>query len=313
MLTVSGCTAGRPAPPLVAVLLADDVRQPKVDGLRQGLQELGYPEVRVEVYSAKGRREELSALATRLMQSRPAVAVAGGGVEAVALKAEAAADGAPPVVMLGVASTVRTGLVASLIRPGGRLTGVDNQHAELSAKRLELLHKLLPDVRRVLLIYDPSVIPGQHALAVTEDAAVRLGLTVGVLAAETQQQALDGLQRLTPDEYDAALLLPAAVLESAGRQLAGEFERLRLPVMGPLDLRGEGGLLAAYGTSMEDQGRQSARFVVKLLQGQNPANVPVETPDHPELVVDLRVATRLGVALSPVGLAFARTVGGEGP
>lgn len=311
MALLAGCARTGPEPPLVAVLLADDVRLPKVDGLRLGLQALGYGHVRVEVYSAKGRRVDLPALASRLLQTGPAVAVAGGGVEAVALK-EAAA-GKTPVLLMGVASTVKTGLVESLARPGANLTGVDNQHAELSAKRLELLHMLLPGARRVLLVYDPTVIPGRHALEVTEPVAGRLGLTVGRLTAETPAQALAGLRALKPGDYDGALLLPAAVLESAGRQLAAEFERLRLPVMGPLDLSGEGGLLAAYGSSMEDQGRQSARFVVKLLQGQSPAAIPVETPDTPELVVDMRVARRLGLTLSPTGLAFARTLGGGTP
>jgi putative ABC transport system substrate-binding protein len=297
--------------PRVAVLLADDVRMPKVDGLRAGLTELGLDQVAVTVtvYSAKGDRSQLADLARTLAESGPAVAVAGGGVEAVALK-EATAGTKVPVVLLGVASTVKTGLVASLIRPGGNITGVDNQHAELSAKRLELLTKLLPATRTVLAIYDPSVIPGQHGLGVTEEAARRLGLTVHTLEARNRDELTAGLAAVKPGDYDAALLLPGTVLESAASVLAAAFDRLRLPAIGPLEMSGESGLLAAYGTSMANQGRQSARFVAKLLQGQNPALIPVETPDHPELAVDVRVAQRFGLTLSPVGMAFARTLDG---
>lgn len=312
-MLLAACTgAGRQTEtPVVAVLLSDTVRQPKVDGLKAGLAALGYSHVQVEVYSAGGDKAALPLLAARMLAARPAVLVAGGGVEAVALHEAAHASGMP-VVLMGVASTVRTGLVDALVRPGDHMTGVDNQHAELSAKRLELLIKLVPTVRRVLLVYDPTVIPGRHALEVTREAADRLGVTVQTLEAENQEAALAGLQALQPGDFDAAVLLPAAVLESAARPLAAEFERLRLPVAGPLDLEGESGLLAAYGVDMESQGRQSAPFVVKILQGQSPAAIPVETPDNPELVVDLRVARRLGLTLSPVGLAFARTIGAEG-
>lgn len=191
------------------------------------------------------------------------------------------------------------------------MTGLDNQHAELSGKRLELLTRLLPDIEQVLVLYDPQVIPGVHALEVTKEAAGRLGVTLTPLEARSLPQALDGLSKIEPGAYDAALLLPAFVLESGAPQITAELDRLHLPVMGALDLGGEAGLLAAYGNSNRAQGRQAARFVVKLLQGEAPGSIPIETPDNPELVVDLAVAERLGVALLPEGMAFAH-VRGEG-
>jgi len=309
ILLLAGCGTSAPRKPVIAVLLTDDIRMPKVEGLRAGLADLGYSpdSLQVEVYSAKGDRTALPALASRAVESAPTVLVAGGGVEALALKVSG--NTRIPVVMIGVASTVRSQLVASFAHPGGLITGLDNQHAELSAKRLELLTRLLPHVERVLLLYDPLVIPGQHALEVTQEAAGRLGVSVTPLAVESVEQALDGLRPMQPGDFDAALLLPGFVLESGARQITQELERLRLPVMGPLDLEGESGLLAAYGVSMRAQGMQSARFVAKILQGEEPGAIPVETPDNPELIVDLAVAERLGVQLSPVGMAFARTRG----
>lgn len=307
LVFLTGCTRPGPGRPEIAVLLSDDVRMPKVEGLRAGLATLGYPEesLTVTIYSAKGDRSALPLLAARALASKPAVIVAGGGIESVTLKQGGQSQ--TPVVMMGVASSVRSGLIDSFARPGGMLTGLDNQHAELSAKRLELLTKLLPEARRVLLLYDPLVVPGPHALEVTEEAARRLGVAVTPLQAESVEQALERLGRIDPGQYDAALLLPAFVLESGARQVSAELERLGLPVMGPLEMEGEAGLLAAYGVSFREQGVQAARFVVKILQGEPPGVIPVDTPDNPELVVDLRAARRLGVTLSPVGMAFART------
>ncbi len=304
---LGGCGADAPTLPVLAILLSDDVRMPKVDGLREGLTALGYPpdSLQIDVYSAKGDRSALPLMASQAIASNPTIIVAGGGVEAVALSRSE--NLTIPVVMMGVASTVRSNLVESFTKPGGLITGLDNQHAELSAKRLELLTKLLPGTRRVLLLYDPLVIPGQHALEVTQHAAAQLGLSITPLPTESTEQALTGLKAIAPGDYDAALLLPAFVLESGAHPIGQELERLHLPVIGPLDMEGRAGLLAAYGVSMRDQGRQSARFIAKILQGEPPGKIPVETPDNPELIVDLAVADRLGLSLSPVGMAFART------
>lgn len=309
LLLLGGC-AGGSAAPRIAVLISDDVRIHKAEGLQAGLAELGYANAQVTVFSAGGDRSALPEKAREALASHPDVVVAGGGVEAISLKAEASPN--VPVVMMGVASTVRAGLVESLVSPGCNLTGLDNQHAELSAKRLELLTKLLPSTRKVLLLYDPQVVPGVHALEVTVDAARRLGISVEPLTVSSLDKLLAELRMLRPGEFDAALLLPGYVLESGARQVTAELERLRIPAMGPLDLEGEGGLLAAYGVAMRDQGVQSARFVVKVLHGEKPANIPVETPDNPVLLVDTRVAERMGLALSPVGMAFARVITANG-
>lgn len=307
---LTACSRSLPVKPVVAVLLSDDVRLAKVDGLRAGLAGFGYgPEaLEIRVFSAKGDRTVLNDLAEKALASHPALLVAGGGVEALALKESTARQKTPPpIVLMGVASTVRTGLVASLMHPGGNITGLDNQHAELSGKRLELLTKLLPGISRVLLLYDPLVEPSLHALEVTTGAATQLNLRVGTLPASSRDEVTAGLARLQPGQYDAALLLPGYVLEE-GAQFAPQFLRLHLPVMGLLDMEGKGGLLAAYGVTFRDQGMQSAHFVAKLLQGAKPAAIPVETPDNPTLMVDLRVARQFGITPSPVGMALANTV-----
>ncbi len=307
----AGCARRDPAPAAIAVLLADDVRLEKVEGLREGLAELGYTPDRVDitVYSARGDRSRLPALAAQAIASGPDVLVAGGGIEADTL--HRSDNPGLPVVMAGVASPVRWGWIDSYARPGGLMTGVDNQHAELSGKRLELLTKLLPDVRRVLVLYDPQVVPGLHALEVVEEAAARLGVSLGTVEAGDLDGALAGLGAIEPGEYDAALLLPAFVLESGAGAIAAALERLGLPAMGPLDLGPEAGLMAAYGNSNRAQGKQAARFVAKVLSGADPATLPIESIDNPELVVELEVVRRLGITLKPEGMAFAHVRGDE--
>ena len=236
--------------------------------------------------------------------------MAGGGIEADTL--HRSDNPGLPVVMAGVASPVRWGWIDSYARPGGLMTGVDNQHAELSGKRLELLTKLLPDVRRVLVLYDPQVVPGLHALEVVEEAAARLGVSLGTVEAGDLDGApgRPGCDRARGDTMPH-LLLPAFVLESGAGAIAAALERLGLPTMGPLDLGPEAGLMAAYGKPNRAQGKQAARFVAKVLSGADPATLPIESIDNPELVVDLEVVRRLGITLKPEGMAFAHVRGDE--
>ena len=293
--------------PLVAVLLSDDVRQPKVDGLRAGLASRGYREgenVRITVISTKGNREELPAAAASLLRLNPAVAVAAGSIEAITLKA--ASGPRVPIVMMGLASSVESGLVGSIRHPGGNITGVDNGHAELTAKRLELLVTLLPQIKRVIALYDPSVMPSRHGLRVALDAGASLGLTLIPVAIVNRQDLLEKLEALQPKAADAILLLSTGIIEASAREIHDASIRTGIPVMGVNENDVGAGIFAAYGSSYETQGRQSARFVAKLLQGQNAGDLPVETPDSPELVVNLGIARRLGLHPSPVGLAFAR-------
>lgn len=295
--------------PVVAVLLSDDVRQPKVEGLRAGLADLGYRDgenVRITVVSAKGNRKDLPAAAAELLRLKPAVAVAAGSIEALAL--QAAGQSQVPIVMMGLASSVESGLVASTRHPGGNITGVDNGHAELAAKRLELLTTLLPQTKRVIALYDPLVVPSRHGLRVAQDAGVRLGLTLIPVAVASRQELLVQLAALQPKAADAILLLSTGIIEASGREIHEASLRTGIPVMGVNENDVDAGVFAAYGSSYQTQGRQAARFVAKLLQGQKAGDLPVETPDSPELVVNLAIARRLGLHPSPVGLAFARVI-----
>ena len=332
ILAAAGCGRRANQLPLIAVLISEDVRLAKVDGLRQGLAAAGYhdgEDVRIAVVSAHGSRGDLEQAAARLLEMSPAIAVAAGNIEAQRLKAALAraadagasgpravqgggsgsrsgSDAGVPLVLMGAASTVESGLVESLRRPGGNVTGLDNGHAELTAKRLELLLTLLPEARNIIALYDPSVAPGRHSLSVAVEAARRLHVSLTPLLITTPEELSHGLAALQPGDADAILLLSTSLLESAGPQLYETSLRTGIPTMGVNENDVEEGNFAAYGVSYEAQGRQTARFVAKILQGQSPRKLPVETPDNPELVVNLDLARRLGLRVSPVGLAFAR-------
>ncbi len=312
-LAIAGCSFGGGAPPIqktVGVLLSGDARLAKLTGLKQGLEDLGYFEnknIRYIIKSAGDDQTLIRPLAEELARERPDVLVATGHVEAQALKQVTAAD-KMPVVFAGVASSVEQGLVESLQRPGSNLTGVDNYHAELSGKRLELLQKLLPGVRRVLVIYDPSVPPAFPGLRMVESAALHLGIRLDRVPVTSREE----LQRLTSrlDSYaaDAVLLMPSFRLEALVGEIVAVTKSRGVPVMGVNEHETELGCLAAYGVSFTNQGRQAARLVDKILNGQKPEHIPVETPENIALVVNLDAARELGLSLSPVGLSFARVI-----
>lgn len=333
-LAAAGCGRRANQLPLIAVLISEDVRLAKVDGLRQGLAAAGYhdgEDVRIAIVSTHGSRGDLEQAAAGLLEMSPAIAVAAGNIEAQRLKAALAraadananrpraaqgggsgsrSDAGVPLVVMGAASTVESGLVESFGHPGGNITGLDNGHAELTAKRLELLLTLLPEARNIIALYDPSVAPGRHSLSVAVEAAKRLDVSLTPLPITTPDELSHGLAVLQPGDADAILLLSTSLLESAGPQLYQTSLRTGIPTMGVNEDDVEEGNFAAYGVSYEAQGRQTARFVTKILQGQSPWNLPVETPDNPELVVNLDLARRLGLRVSPVGLAFARILQG---
>ncbi|BDG61073.1 ABC transporter substrate-binding protein [Caldinitratiruptor microaerophilus] len=293
-------------PPRVGVLLASPGRRAKVEGLSAGLAALGL-QVRMDVREVGGDRSRLPVAARELVLAGPDVLVAGGNIEAKAL---VAVTRTIPIVVAGTATPRAAGVVADERRPGGNLTGVDNFHAELTPKRLELFQKLLPGLRRVLLLYDPRVEPSREGLRLAQEVAPRLGLELvarPVAGAGDLERALGGISRAA---FDGIVVLPGFVLEEAAPALAAASLASGVPAMGLYPEEAQAGLLASYGVPFEEQGRQAARLVAKVLLGEDPGSIPVETPDRPLFVVNRDVARALGLELSPTGLAFAVPVEG---
>ncbi|MCL5038735.1 MAG: ABC transporter substrate-binding protein [Firmicutes bacterium] len=294
--------------PILGVLLSGPVREAKMAGLIQSLREMGLgqgKDYRLVVKYAGDSLGGLKDAAQELVDLNPRVLVAGGGVEADALQA---VTGRIPIVFMGVASSQQRGLVASYRYPGGNVTGVDNYHTELAGKRLEFISRILPGVKRVLVLYDPRVTPGTSSLKVMEEAANRLGIRAETLAV-TETGSLPGLlTERARGRYDAILPLSSFFMEALGERLVDISQQLGIPLMGLTEEDARMGYLASYGVSYTNQGRQAARLVYKIWHGQDPSSVPVESPDSIDLVINLAVAKKLHRAIPLQVLGYASRV-----
>ena len=299
-MTVVPWTAAPAAPVRLGVLMLGEIREDPLKGLKDGMNALGYAEGKAVVYevrSADGDRSRLPVLARAVVESRPAAAVACGGVEADALKI--ATDATPlPVVFLAVASAVERGLVASMQHPGGNLTGVDTNDTALTAKRLWLISRMFPDARRVLIPSIPSIRASVDTVAVARDAASGLGLEIKVIegaSADALRRSLTGITRADADVIYVGMAAPVWQMEKA--VLLPVSRAHGIPIMG-VDRADLGrGAAAVYAGSRYEAGRQAARLLKKVIGGVRPGDLPAETPAQVEFVINRRAVEALGLNL----------------
>ncbi|HHY61285.1 MAG TPA: hypothetical protein GX504_11750 [Clostridia bacterium] len=313
-LFISGCAGPERPSHRVGVLVGSDFRLAKVEGLRDGLALYGYfpgDNLELVVKNAQGDNGKLLSLARELVEAGVDVIMTTGRVETEAAKA-AAQGSSLPIVFMGLTGLKEEGLVEDPLHPREGLTGVHNDHAALSGKRLELLVKLLPGIRKVLVLYDPQVVPTKEALGATRDAAGKLEVELVEAAVTTAGEIAAVLDRVGP-EVQGVLLLPSVFLESAGAEALAPLALERgLPVMGVEYTDEVRGLFAVYGIPPYDQGYQAARILAKILAGHPAEDIPVEPPAVLKLAVNMDVAARLGLTPDPLLMGFADLVGGEG-
>ncbi|CEP68652.1 ABC transporter, substrate-binding protein [Moorella glycerini] len=294
--------------PLVAVLLMNDARQEKLTGLRDGLAQMGYTEGKNITFitaNARSQRDDLERLATELVAQKPDVLVAGGRLEAEVLAPQAQKVNIP-LIFMGAAATWN--VQKSDLGARGTITGIDNYHVDLAGKRLELLVKLVPGIQRVLVLYDPRVVPGPASLAVVQEAARKLNILLHVMAVTSLKELKANLEMIPPEAADAVLVMSGFLLEEGMGSIGKAAIAKGWPVMGLNAADAEAGALAAYGCPFVEQGRQAARLVAKVLAGKDVAAIPIETPDRLELVVNLGVARQLGIEISPTVLGLASQI-----
>jgi putative ABC transport system substrate-binding protein len=283
--------------PRIGVLVFTPMAQAVQDGFRQGLREHGYVEGRnvvVEWRSAEGRTDRAKTMAAELVRLKVNVIVA---EFTPAVQAAKDATSTIPIVMASAGDPVATGLVSSLARPGGNVTGLSNVAAELSGKRFELLRELLPGIARVgLLIHgadplDKSFVQG------TQEAASSAGIQLHVATVprpEDLETALAGMAKAGA----AAVIVPAN-LPVPAHIIAQSAQRYRLPSISLVSQFPEAGGLMSYGASLLDIRRRAVGYVDKILKGATPANLPVERPTTFELVINRKTAAALGLSLPP--------------
>jgi putative tryptophan/tyrosine transport system substrate-binding protein len=282
---------------------------PRTTAFLQGLQELGYVDgknIMIEWRWAEDKVERLPDLAAELVRFNPEVVITNGTPAINALKN---ATRTIPIVMAGVGDPVGIGLVASLNRPGGNLTGLSVLAPELSGKRLELLKEVVPGLFRVAVILNPTNSVYRPELQDTQDAARSLRLQTEPILEVTDLNTLgEGFTKLNRDRIRAFLLLTDTIFFSIRSQIVEHAAKSRLPAVYFDSAFPDAGGLMSYGPNIPDLYRRAATYVDKILKGAKPADLPVEQPTKFELVINLKTAKQIGVTIPPNVLARADRV-----
>ncbi len=273
------------------------------EAFRQGLRDLGYVEGRnlvIEYRSAEGKPERLPALAAELVALKVNVIVTGGGAP-TALAAKQATR-TLPIVFAAAGDPVTDGLVTSLARPGGNVTGSSNFVPELVGKHLEQLTQAVPGVSRVAVLWQPGALGERTAkdmLKGAEVAARALGVRLQIVEVRGPADIDRAFSDMTRARAGALTALGSAMFNSERRRLVDLAAKNRLPAVYPLREFVDAGGLMSYGPSLADLFRRAATYVDKILKGAKPGDLPVEQPTKFELIINLKTAKALGLTIPP--------------
>jgi putative ABC transport system substrate-binding protein len=292
----------------IGVVLQGGSYSAAIDGLRDGLRELGFEEGKqfiLDVRDARGNLKSVEASARSLEAEKVDLIYA--VATSVTLAAKRATKSAPIVFYAGT-DPVATGLVESFRKPGGRLTGIHGQLTDLTAKRLELLKDMLPRLRRVVTFYSPDNPGAQRSVKIARAAARQLKIEVIERPVTSVEELRAGLRALRPGEAEAFFYVSDAMVSSQIDLIIDTTRAERLPAMLAYEGSVAKGALASYGESYYTLGHLSARQVHRVLLGANPGDLPVEQLDRPRFVINLKTAKALGLTIPPSVLARADEV-----
>jgi len=286
---------------------AAEASTPLFEAFRQGLHELGYVEGQnmvLEFRLAAGRAERLRDLAAELVQLQVEVILT-DTMTATQVAKEATMT--IPIVMASSSDPVQGGLVASLARPGGNITGMALLAPELSGKRLELLQEVVPRVAQVAVLWNPRN-PVAANVRATEAAAQALHLQLHLVEVPGPEALEAAFETARQGHADALITLPDAMLWNQRLQVVGLVAQHRLPALFPEREFVDAGGLLSYGPSVPASFHRAATYVDKILKGTKPADLPVEQPIKFELVINLKTAKALGLTIPPTLLFQADEV-----
>ena len=302
--------AQQPAMPVIGFLsprsavAAPAITAPFLEGLKQA----GYAEGRnlaIEYRWADGLNDRLAALAADLVRRQVKVIVSNGTPAALASKA--ATTTIPIVFQLGT-DPIKAGLVARLNRPGGNITGVTNITSTLAAKRLELLHQLVPNAGTIGALVDPTNGPSDIQGPDLQEAARALGLQLQLLSASNDQEIDAAFATIVRQRIEALLLAESAFLISRREQLVALARFNAVPTMYTFPEFVRAGGLISYGASVTDAWHRAGAYVGRVLRGEKPGDLPVQAPTKYELVINLKTAKALGLEVPPTLIALADDV-----
>jgi putative tryptophan/tyrosine transport system substrate-binding protein len=284
--------------PRIAFLLASSPGpDPRVEGFRQGLRELGYVEgknIAIEWRYAEGKEELVPKLAAELVQLNVEIILTDGTNVTRAAKN---ATKAIPIVMASDADPVGNGFVASLARPGGNVTGLVNLIAGLSGKRLELLKEAIPGISRVGIVWNPENPSSVSGFKETQKAALTMAMQLQSLEVRAAENFEDAFQAAGKGRARALTVVSDSLMFNNRRRLLDLAAKHRLPTMHTQSLWVEAGALMSYGTYLPDLWRRATVYVDKILKGAKPAELPVEQPKKFEFVVNLKTAKTLNLII----------------
>ena len=268
-----------------------------LDALRAGLRARGYVEgetIRIEERWAQGKPEALPGLAQELVQQKVDIIVA---VSLPAIRAAAATRELPIVAIDLETDPVASGLVASVAKPGGNLTGLFLNHADLAAKWLQMVKEIVPGARRIAVLRDAST--GPYQIAAITAAAKTLDVSLQVLEFRDAAGILVALDAGLKDRPEALVQLGSPLINQSGKAIADFLATHRLPSISPFRTFADNGGLLSHGPNLPIMYRGLAVYVSKILNGAKPGDLPLEQPTHFELIVNQRAAKAMGIKIPP--------------
>ncbi len=282
--------------------------QAVVGTFREGLRELGYVEgqnLSIDFRPLDESSEQNASATAELVRSNVDVILAWNTSSVLAARR---ATSTVPIVMVGVADPVEMGIVTSLARPGGNVTGISNLTRDLSGKLVELFVEIVPGMTRIGVVRNPFNPALALLLRETEDAIRAKSLQLLLADARAADEFERAFTYLGREGVHGVLLLANASVIEYGREIADMAQRLRLPTAFQRRENVELGGLFSYGSNLRDQFRQAASYVDRILKGARPGDLPIEQPTKFELVINLKTAKALGLTIPPTLLARADEV-----
>jgi len=283
----------------------------RAEAIRLALRERGYIEgqnIAIEYRYAEGKRDRVPELAAELVRLKVDIVVAAGGI-ATARAAKNATE-TIPIIMVGQGSDpVEAGLIESLARPGGNVTGITSLNRELGGKRLELLKEAVPKVARVAVLYDPAAPAAVLDVREVLPAAARaLKLILQPWEIRTSEDFDTVFAAMGKQRPDGLYVTPSPLMANNLRRIAGLALKSRLPSVSGHKVFADAGALMYYGADQAESYKRAAYYVDRILKGAKPADLPVEQPTKFEFVINLKAAKRIGLTIPPNVLARADRV-----
>ena len=285
----------------LGVLLFGDSRIPQSKGFIDGLKSFGFNEnqnLKITLLNAKNNKKQLAPMVEQLVDANVDVLVAGGGLEAEAIKSNTKKQQTPTLVLY-INAIIERKFIEDRRNPGWEVTGVDNLNFELSGKRVALLRDLVPSVKKILILYFADIKPSALGVEAAKEQASKLGLTIDARAVKSRDDIKNIMSTLQPGDVDAMITVPTAPIDNAMKEIIlPNVKRLSLPIVTHSRKMVEAGALASYGAPFYDMGKQAARLADKILKGSRASAIPFETPVSFQFSVNKETLHQLNIEIT---------------